>query len=233
MYRLSLLPRKVLITTDEVIAQAATDTNPQVSQLLHAIHIAEERFIKPAICKDLYYDFRAQKNVDVTEVNKDYLEDLINVGNTSEPVVLQVGDIVNAIELVTNTWYKQLWYEHLWKIIAECVVYTASPTNFSRFAAAGEMENNPKVISNEGQGAATVDLKKMQWKMDKMLMDRIDPLLAAMHDWMYDNRSQFVYYNCKKFHHHDDTNSGISTLRKSGWIKVYDDHRDKCCDEWN
>lgn len=228
MYRLSLLPRRVMITTDEVINQAAISGDPDIKMLLNAIVIAEERFIKPTICKELYYDFRAQKNVLVTELNKEYLEDLMS-DEADQTVTLKTGNIVNAIEFVTSDWYKELWYEHLWKITAEAVVYIASPTNYSRFEASGEMENNPKSITNEGQGAATVDLNKMKWKMDKMLMDRIDPLLAAMKEWMFDNRNHFAYYNCHNFYKEDA--SGISIRRKSPWISVYNDRRGTCCDE--
>lgn len=226
MYRLSRLPRRVLITTDEVIKQAAISDNPGINQLLNAIIIAEERFIKPAICKDLYYDFRKQKNVVVTDLNKDYLQELIS-DESGQMVTFDNGDIINAIEFVESDWYKELWFEHLWKITAEAVVYIASPTNYSRFEAAGEMENNPKVISNEGQGAASVDLNKMKWKMDKMLMDRIDPLLAGMQEWLSDNRGHFAYYNCHNLYRDDAT--GISTKRKTAWVNVYNDRRRTCC----
>lgn len=225
MYRLSLLPRKVLISTDEVINQGPTSATPDPRMLLSAIQIAEERFIKPCLGKDLYYDFREQKNVVVTLVNKDYLEDLID----NVEVVLAVGDIVNAIELVDNDWYVQLWNEHLWKLIAECVVYIASPTNFSQFTAQGEMTNNPKSISFEGDGkaAASVDRKDMEWKLNKMLMDRIDPLIAAMQEWLCDNKLNFPLYkgNCEK------GTDGISLKRKTPWVHVYDNKpREKLCD---
>ena len=226
MYRLSQLPRKVLITTDEVINQGATDNNADSRMLLSAIQIAEERFIKPVLGKELYYDFRNKKNVVVDTINKTYLTDLINEANDSEDIVLKEGDIINAIELVDNEWYKTLWYEHLWKLDAECVVYIASPTNYSRFTASGEMENNPKAITNEGQGAATVDLDKMKWKMDKMLMDRIDPLIAAFDEWMYDSMGYFPLY---KNYNLWNRNDGVSVKRKSPWIHgIYNDRRNGC-----
>ena len=225
MYRLSLLPRKVLITTDEVIAQGPTDNSVDPRNLLLAIQIAEERFIKPALGKDLYYDLRLQKNTVVDIVNKAFLEGLVNTGNTSDPVVLQVGDIINALEFVSSSWYKELWNEHLWKLTAECVVFIASPTNFSRYTSAGEMENNPKSITNEGQGAATVDLSKMKWKLDKILMDRIDPLLTAMHDWICDNSGQFALYT-------KDCGCGeLKKGRQTAWVKnIYNDRSNECCD---
>lgn len=214
MYRLSRLPRKVLITTDEVIAQAPVDGNPEIGNLLSAIQIAEERFIKPALQKELYYDIRNQKNVVVTLVNKSYMQGLVGTQ-------LAIGDIINAIEFVSTQWYKELWNEHLWKLTAECVMYIASPTNFSRYTASGEMENNPKSIT-EGQAAASVDLGKMKWKMDKLMMDRIDPLLAGMREWLFDNRSNFPGYA-------NDNHTGISVQRKTGWVHgIYDRRKTTC-----
>jgi hypothetical protein len=231
MYRLSLLPRKVLITTDEVINQAAIDENPDIKQILSAIIIAEERFIKPTICKDLYYKFREAKNVVVNDLNISYLQSEINIGNSSSLVILKPGQIVNAIEFVDNIWLVTLWNEYLWKIIAETVVYISTPTNYSRFSAAGEMENNPKVISNDGQGSASVGLYTMKWKMDKMLMDRIDPLISSMLVWLNDNRSNFPEYNCYDLVDYNNEHNDVVTTRKTGWVNIYRNRRrDRCCD---
>lgn len=224
MYRVNELPRKVLITPDEVIAWGPTDGAADPRNILLAIQIAEDRFVRPVICKDLYNDFREQKNVEVTEINKTYLESLFPSGTS-----LSVGSLVNALELVTDTWYKKLWNEQLWKLVAECVIYIASPTNFSRYTAAGEMVNNPKVLSmsGEGSGSNTVDLKDMKWKMDKLLMDRIDPLIATTQEYLCDNVANFPKYNCRKCSC-DDSKNGISYQRKTAWIHVYDDNDSRC-----
>lgn len=227
MYRVNLLPRKVLIVSDEVIAWGPTDNNPGIRNIEQAIQIAEERFIKPLICKDLYNDFREQKNVAVTDINKEFLEDLFPAGT-----ILQVGALVNAIEQC-DAWYQTLWTEHLWKLIAECVIYVASPTNWSKYAAAGEMVNNPKSISaDSGSGANSVDLADMKWKMDKLLMDRIDPLIASTQEYLYDNRAHFPKYNCRDFggacidnnvNSVASNNNGISFQRKTPWVHgLYD-----------
>jgi hypothetical protein len=227
MYRTINLPRKVLISTDEVIAQAPVVAVPEINNILAAIQIAEERFIKPAICKELYYDFRNEKNVVVTDDNKEALEAIMNEKSTGT-VLLEVGDIVNAIELVSKPQYKDLWNEYLWKITAECVMYIASPTNYSRYTAQGEMENNPKTIGS-GEGAATVDLGTMKWKMDKLLQDRINPLLTAMHEWLFDNRNIFPLYNCREYKQDKDQ---VSVKGKTAWVNVYDNHRKRrCCDD--
>ena len=224
MYRVSLLPNKVLITTDEVIALGPVDGTVDPRNLLQAIQIAEERFIKPAICKELYYDLRDKKNIVVADVNKTDLQTKVQ-GSQTAPVTLVVGQIVNAVEFMTPSapYYVELWNEYLWKICAEAVVYIASPTNYSRFTAAGEMENNPKTILNEGGGSNTVDLNKMKWKMDKLLMDRIDPLIEAMHDWLCDNKDKFPLYKCKQCNNAVD---GVSINRKTPWVHgIYGNNR--------
>lgn len=226
MYRKLPHKRKTLISNDEVIAMIPGDTNVDPIHIQESIQIAEERFIVFGICQDLYYDFRDQKNVVITDINKEFVEDSINEDNPAEgdtaAVVLKVGDIVNAIEFVTNTNYVDLWHEHLQKLIAECVMYQASPTNYSRFTSSGEMENNPKSITNEGANTASVELATMKWKLDKMMMDRISPLIAGMEAWLYKNRNYFPYYNCQNWFG-KNTPDGVALNRKTGWIPgVYD-----------
>lgn len=225
MYRINQLPRKVLITPDEVIAWGPTEHSVDPRNILMAIQIAEDRFVRPVVCKDLYNDFREQKNVEVTDINKEYLESLFPSGTT-----LTVGSLVNALELVSDPWYKKLWNEQLWKLVAECVIYIATPTNFSRYTAAGEEVSNPKSIGMDGSGSATVDLKELKWKMDKLLMDRIDPLIATTQEYLCDNIAGFSKYNCRKCK--CDDNGGISYQRKSAWIhNIYSDVKGDCCND--
>lgn len=234
MYRLNPLPRKVLITTDEVIAMGPTEGTVDPRQLLNAIQIAEDRFIKPAICSDLYYDFRDQKNILVTSSNKGDLENKINNGGTGTPVTVALNQWVNSIEEVTSEWYKNLWNEHLWKLTAECVVYVATPTNFMRFTAQGEMQNNPKSLTGgtEGQNSASADRKDVSWKMDRMMMDRIDPLIASMQQWICENQKEFPKYNCKECACSEDKSGGVSFKRKSGWIHgIYSSPKTCCSDD--
>ena len=225
MYRVVNLPRKVLITTDEVVSQGPTDNSVDVRVLLSAIQIAEERFIKPLLGKELYYDFRTKKNTVVDSTNNADLTTAINSANDTT-ITLKNGEIVNAIEMVDNDWYTQLWNEYLWKLCAECVVYVASPTNYSRFTASGEMINNPKTVTfqGDGRGAASIDRSDMQWKLDKLLMDRIQPLIAAMEEWLCDYKENFPLY--KKCKCDNDENTGISLKGKTGWIHgIYEKKR--------
>lgn len=229
MYRVLEIPRKTLICSDEIIAIAGISSNIDIRFLNSSIQLAEERFIKNAICKDLYYDFRDRKNVVVTSINKVYLQTLMDDEQLEQPVELNEGDIVNSIDFLTIDAYKTFWFEHLWRLIAEAVVYVASPNNYSRFEAQGEMENNPANIINEGKNSVSVPLATLQWKMDKMLQDRVSPSLTAMEEWMYDNSVNFPYYNCKKFIRTQD-NNGVAISGKTGWITgLYDKINKKPC----
>ena len=218
MYRLNLLPRTVLITTDEVIALGPTDSNPDPRNLLNAIQIAEERFIKPLLGKALYDDIRKSKNTVVTADNVTELTEAVNEGNTGDTIVISAGDIINAIELVENEDYVELWNEQLWKLVAECVVYIATPTNYSKHTATGEMVNNPKSISNEGSGANSVDLPDVKWKLDQLLQNRIEPLVASLKEYLCENRASFPLY---KGHCGRKDMNGISVNGKTAWVNAY------------
>lgn len=189
MYRLNPLNRNVLIVTDEVIAKAPVEQDQDVRNLQNSIEIAEERFIVPLIGAKMYEDFINMKNVVVTSGNKTALQTSVNTGNTGETVVLVEGQIINAIEQVTNVWFVKLWNRYLWKIIAECVAYTAIPTNAVKSTSQGEMQNNPAGPMG-GTGAQGVGLGFLKFKMDKMLMDRIDPLLESMRVWLCANKAE-------------------------------------------
>jgi hypothetical protein len=176
----------------------------------------------------MYEAIRLQKNTVVTALNISTMSIAVNLGNTSEVITLSIGDVVNALELVSNAWYKTLWTEYLWKICAEAVVYVATPTNYSEYTSQGEMINNPKSILNEGQGAVSASQKEVAWKMDKLLMDRIDPMLQSMHEWICDNIVNFPLYKCKPCACNED---GVSYKRKSGWVNAYETTKEKggCC----
>jgi hypothetical protein len=189
MYRLNPLNRNVLITTDEVVAKAPVEQDVDIRNLQNSIEIAEERFIVPLIGEGFYEDFINMKNVVVTSGNKSALQTLVNVGNNGTTITLKEGQIINAIEQVTNTWYVKLWNRYLWKICAECVNYTAMPTNAVKSTASGEMINNPAGPMG-GAGAQGVPLNYLKFKMDKVLMDRIDPLLEAMRVWLCANKAE-------------------------------------------
>ena len=189
MYRLNPLHRNVLIVTDEVVAKAPVEADIDVRNLQNAIEVAEERFIRPILGEKMYEDFIAMKNQVVTSGNKASLQASVNETNTGTAIVLKEGQIINAIELVTNAWYKKLWDRVLWKICAECVAYVAIPTNAVRSTALGEINNNP-VGPMGASGPASVSLAQVKFKMEKILMDRIDPLINSMRSWLCENKQQ-------------------------------------------
>lgn len=226
MYALVPNNRKCLIVATEVVnMSSANNLEQSVKQIQNAIQIAEER-IRPELCLDLFDDFRRKKNVDVTEVNQEYIQSLFPTEAASKIIP---GAIANAIEFVNDDWYVELWYEHLWKLLAEMVIYVATPTNYSRFESQGEMQNNPRNIMNEGGGAVSSDLATVQWKMDRLFQDRISPLISGMQLYLYNNRQYFPKYNCKRIDY-SKTPDGVATQRKTAWItNIYKDRNiDEC-----
>ena len=223
MYKIQPINKKTLIVLDEVVAATPIDNDVPVKHLQTSIQIAEAR-IKAEMCTDLYNDLREKKNKVVTIINQSYIQSLF-----PSDAVIEVGDIANAIEFVDDEWYVELWYEHLWKLLAEMTVYVASPMNFSRFTSQGEMHNNPRQIMNEGSGSATVELETMKWKMDKWNQDRISPLIASMNEYLYINRGYFPKVNCKDWYNSREPN-GVSIQRKTAWItNIYKDkNTDEC-----
>jgi hypothetical protein len=225
MYRLNPLNRNVLITTDEVIAKAPIEQDVDVRNLQNAIEIAEERFIVPMIGDKMYEDFITMKNVVVTSGNKAALQTSVNAGNTGPTIVLVEGQIVNAIEKVTNTWYVKVWNRYLWRICAECVAYVAIPTNAIKSASQGEMQNNPSGPMG-GQGASAVPLQMLKFKMDKILQDRIDPLIEAMRVWLCANKGEtdLALWDSSSCESCQPTHK-----KMNGFVYgVYDDYKNNC-----
>lgn len=205
----------------------AMESNPGIKVIENSIQIAEERFIKPAMCRDLYNAFRSVKNVLVTDVNISLLESEDYFNTT-----LEVGQIANAIEFVNDPWLVSLWNEQLWKLTAEAVLYVATVPNWSRFSASGEMVNNPKAITDNGSGSASVDLADIKFKLSKLQQDVIDPLIASTKEYLAVNRGNYPLFNChrdllcgceeEEFRNGNLTgNNGISVARKTGWVHAH------------
>lgn len=192
-----------------------TNQNVDVRQIDAAIQIAEERFIRPAMCDSFYYDFRNKKNKKVTALNKEFLEEESGIQG------LEIGTILNAIEFVGNQGYVELWDTILRKTISECVLYIATPTNASQFTSSGEMEENPSSLMS-GNGAVSVNIDKLRWKTKLLLEDRVSPMLASLNDYLFQYRSLFPLYNCKQFNVNDK--GDIINQRKTPIIfGIYDD----------
>jgi hypothetical protein len=220
------LHRKVLITTPEVVFHAPTQHTLDPRTIQQAIIIAEERFIRPAIGDDFYESLIEQKNVVVTSENMASLQTKINQGQPVGTVpVLVAGNLVNDLDGLNDV-NKALWYQHLWKLTAECVLFVAFPDGFVQFASTGLVHSNPpaNAMLTSQSNLTTPELRSVKWMMDKKLMDRIDPLLDAMHTWIC-KKGSYALYNkpC------DCDSKGTPYKRKTDIILgLYDDEEGGC-----
>jgi hypothetical protein len=230
MYRINPLKRNVLITVDEVVFHAPTKQTLDPRTIEQHIIVAEERFIRPHLGYDFYQALVVAKNTIVTSANKGTLETQINNSLEEGQTVAELteGQVVNAYEFL-STDNQKLWTEHLWKLTAECVMLLAYPEGLVQFGTEGVHLSNPPA-SPMGGGTASPDLRTMKWAMDKKLMDRIDPLLESMHQWLCKQQDADV----SKFATYDkdcDCNyEGVAYKRKTDFILgLYDDvDNDEC-----
>ena len=232
MYRINKLKRNVLITPDEVIFHAATDQDISERSILPNIIIAEERWIANTICDKFYEDFINQKNREVTAENRQELLDKINETLT-KPITekeLPIGTIVNAIELVENEWYVKLWNRFLWKLTAECVDAMSVVPSWLKHTSSGQQLNNPKVIGGNMSGAASGEMKEVQFKLENYIQDRIDPIIERMKLWICQNKSNFPLFckDCGEICGCDENGNvpdGVSHIRKTNFItNIYEDY---------
>lgn len=232
MYRINYTGRPTLITPDEVIFHAAIDQNPDARIILQNIIVAEERFIAPALCDEFYEELIGMKNKEITAGNQAAELVLINASLTAAGkqtitnAAIPVGTIINAIEYITNPDYKALWNRFLWKLTAEAVDMMCIVPSWLRHTASGQQKNNPAVIGGNGQNSESGDRKDVQFKMDKAVMDRIDPLLERMKQYICKDATKFPKY-CKQCD--CETTDGVSLLRKTDIIfGLYEDDDSNC-----
>lgn len=226
MHRINQLYRNVLITPDEVIFHAQTKQTLDPRMILNAIIIAEERLIRPALGYDLYTALIDSKNKLVTAGNKATLQAEIQASlpENSQGTTLSEGDIVNAMEYLSAE-NLTLWKQHLWKLTAECVMLAAMPESYVQYASEGVIHTAPTSSPLSSPGSAvTPELRSVKWVMDKKMMDRIDPLREAMHQWLCKQKkadeTKYALYTkaC------DCDVDGVAYKRKSDIVLgVYDD----------
>lgn len=226
MYRFNQTKRFVLISTDEVIAKAAIDQSTDVRLIENCIEVAEERFIVPALGDDFYESFISKKNIIVTNANQAELLAKVNDALVAEGKAaitaddLKPGSIINAIELVEDPNLVALWNRFLWRICAEAVDMMTTVPSWLRHTAQGQQHNNPNVIGGNGQNSASGSRRDVEFKMDKMIQDRINPLIERMHKWICDRSDVYPDYEVPCGCEED----GVSDQFKGGWIMgVYDD----------
>lgn len=231
MYRINLCGRPVLLTPDEFLFHAASDDTVDTRQVSQNIIIAEERWIAPTLCDGFYEDFCRQKNRLVDGTNQATLLADINASLTAQgkPTIvladIPVGTWINAIEFVTDTNYVELWNWYLWKLCTEAVDLTTIVPSWLRHTPQGQQKNNPAVIGGNGKGSETGDRKDVQFKIDKFVQDRIDPLIARMELWICKRKSLFPLYtkSCES-----NNPNGLSWKRKTDFVFLNDDEECGC-----
>ena len=211
--------RNVLITPQEVVFHAPTKHTLDLRMIEQSIIVAEERFIRPELGYAMYDYMATNKNVIVTSGNIAALQ-LAMVDSTP----IKEGDIVNAFEQL-NPSYQALWKQHLWKIIAECVLTSAYPEGFVQFSSEGVFHTSPPAGLMVTSGLVAPLLPTVRWVMDKKIQDRIAPLMDSMHNYICKNKveSGFDSYgktcveNC----------NGTADEKKPKWaglsLDLYDD----------
>lgn len=226
MYQLNLLDRDVLITPAEVIRKSPVDHTMDPLRLVHAIEIAEERFVIPLLGAGFYAALARAKNVTVTAGNIADLQQKVGVNEE-----LEEGDIVNASEFL-DAGSLALWRERLWKFTAECVRYIAIPENYASLTSEGLMRHNPivPVIGATAGSSASIGKEEAKWLMDKWLQDRITPLQESLKGYLCLNKAKYPLYGGDCGGYGDCAgDSGTGTGRKTEWVTgLYDDDQTHC-----
>lgn len=225
MYRLNRLRRNVLITVDEVLFHAPTKQQIEPRMIESSIIVAEERFIRPELGWDLYNAIAAEKNKALLTQAEVDAANLLLPATTNPPTV--IGDSLNALEQFTTSRYKDLWYQHLWKIVSEAVIVCALPEGFVQLGVEGAFHNSPPAGLMVTSGQVTPLASSMKWAVDKKVLDRLSPLFESMHAYICNYKQDFgtLYTKpCKECLPQDGIkNAGIA-------LGIYDDDEpDDCC----
>lgn len=224
MYSINPLPKNVLITPDEVTRmfnRQIIDGNIWKS----AIQIAEERFVRPVLGTAFYDSLCTQKNVIVTTGNITQLQAFFDDSWGEGKKVLELGQIVNAIELISVTAANAtLWNNYLWKFIYEAVYFTALPEVYAQFSDAGVVKNNPSptFIDSSAQGtSAGIGLNDLKYLKDDVLLQRISIMQDALERFLCENAASYPLY--PKKNHVWDEHGRRQNSRKTGFILMYDE----------
>lgn len=185
MYNLNKLERNVLITVEEVLFHAPTKHTLDPRMIESSIIVAEERFMRVELGSAMYDYIVDNKNVLVTVGNVGALE-------TVSGLDLTVGQILNGYEQL-NPSYQALWKQHLWKIVAECVIISAYPEGFVQMGSEGTIHSSPPAGLMVTSGQVVPLLSSMKWVIDKKIQDRLSPLMNSMHDFICKNKSANGY----------------------------------------
>lgn len=220
------LHRPTIITAQEVQKVVSKTTNLDLNRVRSNIIVAEERFLRNILGFDFYEALLEEKNVEVTSENKDALQTQIRDEWNDQSFVLNVGDVVNSSDTLSDV-NKKLWKYHLWQIAAECVMFVAYPDNYTDFTSQGVIHNTPRYDSIGNSGANTPELNTIRFQMDKILTGRINPLLESMHQFICKSKSSYPKYD--KTCDCDVTGKSYAGSGPT-FINIYEDDEEDDCD---
>lgn len=228
MYSRNPLSKNVLITPDEVtflFNRQVIDGNIWKS----AIQIAEERFVRPVLGSAFYDSLCAQKNITVTTGNITQLQGFFDAEWGPGKITLELGDCVNAIELISVTAQNAtLWNNYLWKFIYEAVYFTALPEVYAQFSNAGVIKNNPSPTfldgNTQGGTSSGIGLNDLKYLKDDVLLQRISVMQDALERYLCENAASFPLY--PKKNHIWDEHGRRQSSRKTGFIDIYSEDCD-------
>jgi len=205
----------VLITPDEVLRFfPGNSIDPNLFSSV--IFMAEQRFVVPILGPTFYQQFCTQKNVTVTSGNITELQAYF----TNRNITLNVGDIVNAIDLPTvNPVNATLWNNVLWPYISECIKFTALPSNYAKFTSQGIVKNNPAHTFIDSSNAGTssgISLDDLKYLRNDVLLQNISILEDTLKTYLFLNAT---LYPCVPNIKNEDKEKS----RKSGLVFIYDE----------
>ena len=220
--------RNTLITFEEVMFHAPTKHTVDRRMIDSSIIVAEERFIRSELGSDFYDQLIDTKNVVVTNINLATLQTKVNENVDPEhQIILKEGDIVNAFEQMSAS-NQTLWKQHLWKIVAECLMISALPEGFIQFSSEGTFHSVPPAGLMVTSGLVTPLTSSVKWQLDKKIQDRVGPLFNSLNLFLCKNKTTYPLYKGICAECDDKTRntkwSGVCT-------NLYDDEPDSPCCE--
>lgn len=160
-----------LIRSVEVVRQGTARPAPlnvQFDTLLLDPHLAdaEERWLVPMLCRELYEDMITQRNTNNANYNPDF------------------GPIVAMFP--TNAAYEALWIKYLYRYTAQAVVVEALPFIYAQIGSNGVFM--PTMTNN--QPASMRDVQFLRTEMT----NRLDATRELIESYLCENKQDFTLY---------------------------------------
>jgi hypothetical protein len=239
MYAINPLSRFVLITPDECtvkLPNASLDSTKWIA----VIEVAEQRFAMEALGWNLYNDIIEAKNIYVDSGNiaslQTFFTNQFGIDPvTSQPkVILQVGQIVNSIDLpAVSAAYRNLWNQVLWNYVFNSVMLLALTDNYAQFTSSGVQKSNPidSALGTSTSPNVGISLKDLQYLNNRQLLDRINVIEKYLNRWLCANITQYSLYPRSKCNSSWDYHRNEPITRTTDLVMIYDDVDECGC--WN